>query len=294
MTYILKNKTIELHIDNPLENYNFSRFDWTGKIKTVKYKGLLVTGDEKTDPMEIPHFGRGFYNEFGIDSPIGYQNLKQDDWFHKIGVGLLKKEESEYFFMKKYEIQPANFEVNVDSENIHCTCESKLHNGYSYLLEKEIRLSGNGFIIKYYLKNTGKKTIITNEYVHNFMSINKALISEDYKLILNFNMNPQLFRDTVNPDLVVTFEDNKINFKSKPKSDFFFSNLSGGKLVDAQWKLENLKNNIGISEKGDFKTNTINLWGTGHVISPELFIDINLKAGASKSWTRTYTIYELT
>mgnify|MGYP000687001556 CR=1 FL=1 len=108
-------------------------------------------------------------------------------WFHKIGVGLLKKEDSEYFFMKKYEIQPANFKVNVDSENIHSTCESKLHNGYSYLLVKEIRLLVNGFIIKYYLKNTGKKTIITNEYVHNFMSINKALIGEDYELILNFN-----------------------------------------------------------------------------------------------------------
>ena len=36
MAHILKNENLELHIDTPFENYNFSRFDWTGKIIKVK------------------------------------------------------------------------------------------------------------------------------------------------------------------------------------------------------------------------------------------------------------------
>ena len=49
MTHILKNKNLEIQIDNPLENYNFSRFDWTGKIVSVKYKDILVSSLEKLD-----------------------------------------------------------------------------------------------------------------------------------------------------------------------------------------------------------------------------------------------------
>ena len=35
MSHILKNKNLEIQIDLPAENYNFSRFDWTGNIVSV-------------------------------------------------------------------------------------------------------------------------------------------------------------------------------------------------------------------------------------------------------------------
>ena len=69
--------------------------------------------------------------------------------------------------------------------------------------------------------------------------------------------------------------------------------MTGGKRVKAQWKLGNKRNKICISEKGDFETNSINLWGCRHVISPELFIDINLKPDNTKKWSRTYILYNL-
>ena len=293
MTYILKNKTIELHIDDPSENYNFSRFDWSGKIKKLIFKGTCVTGDEKTDAKEIPNYGRGFYNEFGINKPVGYQNLELNDWFHKIGVGLLRKEESDYFFMKKYNIKPARFSLNANSETLQIKCQSQSHNGYAYILEKEIKLLKSGFEINYTLKNTGEKSIITDEYAHNFISINKALINEDYELIFNFNIDPDTINETVNPENVVKVSNNQISFNGTPKSDFFFSNMTRGKRVKAQWKLVNKRNKICISEKGDFETNSINLWGCRHVISPELFIDINLKPDNTKKWSRTYILYNL-
>jgi len=65
MAHILKNKNLEIHIDLPLENYNFSRFDWTGKIIKVKFQNVYVSTIERTDCENEHHFGKGFYNEFG-------------------------------------------------------------------------------------------------------------------------------------------------------------------------------------------------------------------------------------
>ena len=173
MTHVLKNKNLEIQIDLPLANYNFSRFDWTGKIVSVKYKNIYVSGQEKMNNEDENIYGKGFYNEFGINAAIGYDETGKGEWFHKIGIGLLKKDDGDYLFNRKYEIQPADFKVKTEQDKLIISCKSKSVNGYSYVLRKEIELLENGFIIKYYLKNTGKKTIATDEYDHNFIAIDK-------------------------------------------------------------------------------------------------------------------------
>ncbi len=69
--------------------------------------------------------------------------------------------------------------------------------------------------------------------------------------------------------------------------------MSGGELVEASWKLAYLPGRIGVSEQGSFHTDAINLWGVGHVISPELFVRLNIAPGQSMAWRRTYEIFEL-
>jgi hypothetical protein len=293
MTHVLKNKNLEIQIDLPLTNYNFSRFDWTGKIVSVKYKGMLVSGVEKLNEVDDTKSGKGFYNEFGIEAPVGFDEIREGDWFHKIGVGLLKKDGAEYLFHKKYEIQPAAFRVNAQPDKIIFSCKSPNANGYAYAYKKEIILVESGFIVKYHLKNTGTKAIITNEYAHNFLAVNKEFMSSDYILKLPFNLNPELFDETVNPEGKVELRQKEITFNGTPGQQFFFSNLSGNKKVDANWELVNTKNKIGISETGSFKTDKVNLWGWTHVISPELFFDINLKPGEEIEWSRTYHVFEL-
>jgi hypothetical protein len=147
MAAILKNELLEITIDLPLENYNFSRFDWTGKIISVKYKNMFVSGTEKLNDEDNTQSGKGFYNEFGINGALGYAETKDGDWFHKIGIGLLKKEGEAYLISKQYAIQPAEFNVVAKQDEIIISCISPVLNGYSYVLKKEIRLVDNGFII---------------------------------------------------------------------------------------------------------------------------------------------------
>ncbi len=292
MTHILKNKNLQIHIDLPFENYNLARFDWTGKITAVKYKNIYVSGTEKMTTEDNSDFGKGFYNEFGIDTPIAYNETKEGDYFHKIGVGLLKKDSAQYLFSKSYEIKPAEFKVTKKSNKIIIECTSSNINGYAYFLKKEIELLESGFVIRYYLHNTGEKTIATNEYNHNFLAINKDLISSNYILKFPFQIKPELFGATINPEGKIEIGQNKITFNSTPNEQFFFSNLSGNESVDAAWELINIKSKIGISEKASFKTAKINLWGWKHVISPELFFDLRVEANQVIEWNRTYNVFE--
>ena len=293
MGHIHKNKNLEVQIDFPLEGYSFSRFDWTGKISEVKFKGIPLTSVEDPSRKNGDLFGRGFYNEFGIDTALGFNDAEIGGWFHKIGIGLLKKEDAQYAFNKPYEIIPAEFQTNMSFNSICITCASALVNGYAYELTKEIKIQDASFTIKYHLKNTGQKIIQTEEYGHNFTAINNDPIGEDYKLNFQFDLKSELFGETVNRESAVFFEKNNINFNNTPNQQFFFSNLTGGEKVESTWELTNHKTKIGIREKGNFQTSKINLWGWKHVICPELFFEINIAPGESTEWTRTYEIFEI-
>jgi hypothetical protein len=261
MPHLLKNENLEIRIDLPREHYQLSRFDWTGKIVDLRYKGKPLSGTELVDSEKKSSCGKGFYNEFGIKAPIGYNEIEKGDWFHKIGVGLLKKEEEQYDFNKIYKIRPAQFEAISAPNIMRIICRSQNYNAYAYLLEKEIELLENGFEIRYLLENSGKKPIKTNEYNHNFLSIDDTPIGSDYLLKFPFQINPALFEETVNPEQLVDIRQMEVRFKGHPQRPFFFSNLSGGESVEAKWSIENRKSGIGISETGDFRTTSVNLWG---------------------------------
>jgi len=293
MSQILKNKQLEMHIDLPEENYNLARFDRTGKIVKVKFQDIDISGVERTVREEEQLGGKGFYNEFGIDDALGYEETEPGGWFHKIGVGLLKKDDGPYFFGENYEVKPAEFEFYVHTDKIQINCQSSTINGYGYELKKEITLLESCFIIKYHLLNTGEKAIVTDEYNHNFMAINNDPIGSNYKLVFPFQIMPGLFRETVNPEGKIVIGEKEIEIKSRPREPFFFSNLSGGESVTAGWELINHKCHIGIRETGSFLSSKINLWGCGHVISPELFFKIETQPGESTEWSRMYEVFEV-
>lgn len=293
MGHTLKNKDLEVQIDFPNENYDFSRFDWTGKITSVKFKNIQLTSVEDPNDRNHNQLGQGLYNEFGIETALGFDETEIGDWFHKIGVGLLKKEDENYEFNKPYKIKPLKFQTRTDRNRVLIHCVSPITNGYSYELQKEIELQETGLTIKYTLRNIGKKTIQTDEYVHNFMAINNDSVGEIFRINFPFDLKPKLFGETVNPELAVSVGEKEVTSNAPPNEQFFFSNLSGGKSVPASWELRHLKTKIGIREKTSFQTSKINLWGWKHVISPELFFEINIEPNEMKEWTRTYEVFQI-
>ena len=282
-----------MRIDGPLENYKGARFDWTGKIVSLKFQDMELCGVEQPDGENEDNLGKGFYNEFGIDFALGFEEAPIGGWFHKMGIGLLKKEDSSYHISKTYTIKPARFKVQTEANRVSMDCTSDLINGYGYVLKKELVLRDSGFTMHYRLENTGEKDIITDEYVHNFTAFNKEPIGTSCLLKFPFPLKPERFEETVNPEQKVAIGETDITFKAGPQVPFFFSNLSGDEISDAQWELIDLKRNIGIRETGRFKTDKVNVWGSQHVICPELFFKIALQPGAFKEWSRDYEVYKL-
>jgi len=291
MSHILNNTNLEVIIDLPLENYNFSRFDWTGKISKVIFQNVDVSTFEKPDCVNEHHFGKGFFNEFGIDTALGFEETEIGGWFHKIGVGLLRKEDDQYLFSRHYEIKPAEFEIITESNKMSMLCKSQQMNGYSYELNKQIELLENSFIIRYELLNTGEKIIRTDEYTHNFIAIDQDIIGSNYLLKFPFQLQPKRFGAVVNPEQRVRMGQKDITFNSPHTEPFFFSNLSGNETIDSIWELQHLTRKIAIRETGSFQTNKVNLWGWKHVISPELFYHVSIHPSQSKKWSRTFQIY---
>jgi len=291
--YILQNENLKIRIDLPENNYKSSRFDWTGKISEVYYKGILVTTTEKINGTNEFIYGKGLYNEFGIETPIGFDEIEEGAYFHKIGIGLLMKAGKKYEFFKDYKIKPAHFKITKEMNKLVIECISEEVNGYAYFLKKEIELSKNNIIIKYHLTNTGEKTIKTDEYTHNFLAIDNKLMGKDYILTFSQPVRQDQFWANVNPENKVEIGKQDFSFKDTPEEQFFFANVLGKVETKVFYMLINTKSHIGVSEKTDFIPSKVNLWGWKHVISPELFFEINLKKNETVEWSRTYRVFEL-
>ncbi|MEM6264155.1 MAG: hypothetical protein AAGI38_16690 [Bacteroidota bacterium] len=293
MPHILRNKDLEVHIELPNEGYIGTRFDWTGKVTQVLYKGNSICGQEILFSPKAQQLGKGLYNEFGIEAPIGFEECEIGDWCHKIGVGLIKKESELYDIHRYYEVQPCEFRVHINAEGVRLICQSASYNGYAYRLEKHISLSSNNLVVKYRLINQGEKAIQTTEYSHNFICINSAKMDQEYVLRFPFDIQPEKFEEYINPGKAVKIEAQHLTFHQTPEEAFFIRNMAGTQPVIAHWQLEHHSSKIGISETGNFPTSLVNLWGMGYVICPELFANIAVEPGQGKIWSRKYYIYEL-
>lgn len=293
MPHILKNKNLEVRIDLPFENYNFTRFDQTGKIVDVLYKGTSFATIERTDDVDQNKFGQGFYNEFGIEIPVGFEDLEIGQYFHKIGVGLLRKESNQYFFLNEYQLEKAKFENILEKDRLRIICTSGLSHGYSYILTKDIILDDHSFRIEYSLENNGVMDIKTAEYIHNFISIDKDLIGKNYILKFPFELDSRAFSQSINKEKKAQINGSEITFENPPNEPIFYSHLNGHKIVEATWELFNLEKNLGVREIGNFTTNKVNLWGWTHVVSPELFYMVDVKPQEIAKWSRTYQFFEI-
>ena len=291
MPHVLRTNDLEISIDEPNEGYQGTRFDWSGKLTSILFQGMPLTTFEKQDSRTAGDFGKACYNEFGIDTPLGFEEAEIGGWFHKIGIGLLRKQKDSYFFSDDFELRPCGFKVKKAKEGMVINCSAPVCNGYAYELTKEIKLFEKGFEIHYHLLNTGDKAIQTDEYCHNFLAFAHGPIDESYVLQFAERLDPRGFNELVNPNGVTIFKGKELHFKTTPTSEIFFSNITQGKHTGAEWHLYHRSYQIILQEKGNFQTDKINVWGSGHVISPELFFKIDIAPGQNRRWKRQYLLF---
>lgn len=285
---ILENDRLLIDIDLPDEGYRNTRFDWTGKIKRLIWAGIPLTTTE-TEAGESA-LGKGLYNEFCMDNPLGFEEAEIGEWCHKIGVGLLRKTSREYQFHTSYEVKPARFSHQLNENELVIRCVGEVHQGFGYDLVKTIELLNDGLVIHYALVNTGEKPIDTTEYTHNFLAFNHLKIGPDYSLLLPSPIHQEHFGEFVNPDEALRIHVQHISIQRNPTQPFFISHIFRPEPGAVGWILRHTQVPFSLSEEVSLPASKFNLWGTSHVISPEIFVKIHLLPGESTRWNRTVRV----
>jgi hypothetical protein len=186
--------------------YRSTRFDWSGAIASLQYKGHEYYGnwfakitdiydfgyDEATNDVISAEFTAmvGTAEEFGV---IGYNEAKPGGVFVKPGIGALRRaDETPYNRSKPYEIaNGGKWEVERRSDSIqfvHTLKEPSIDFGYVYTKVIALTSGKPQLTIAHVLKNTGATPIRTNVYNHNFTSIDKQPPGPDYEIAFPFQV----------------------------------------------------------------------------------------------------------
>lgn len=274
---------LRVRIAAPGTVYRGSRFDWTGTVTEVKLDGAhtFCTPESLIDGQGTG--GIGLCNEFGISEPIGYEECPVGGAFPKIGVGLLTKlDDSPYSFARPYPVVPFDCEVETGEASSTFTLHPTAVNGYAVRLVKKLSVADNRLRFSYALENVGDKPIVTTEYGHNFVHVNGEPIGPGYSLRLSesFAYSPSGNGDR-DPLL---FANGTMRWRHIPK-EAFYCRSTGSYTPGIQWELLH-ESGVGLRETVDFTPSLLALWGTDHVVSPEVFIRLEVKPGETVRWTR--------
>lgn len=123
-------------------------------------------------------------NEFLFDVS---NEAKDGEYFPKIGIGLLRKDKEGYAMYRRYdpeEVQlfPITFEC---SENtIVFEIQPLPCMGYAFRQTRKIELVDNALWMHDQIFNVGEKSFSTEEYCHNFMTINGLALGPTYHFSL--------------------------------------------------------------------------------------------------------------
>ena len=285
--FVLTSDRLSVEIAQPGTAYAGTRFDWTGFITQITLDNqhtFCVPEDYRPGQGSG---GIGLCNEFGIDQAIGYESAKPGEPFPKLGIGLLTRlDKPDYSFWYPHQIaQRFPIHFSHDSSSAEFIVEPVNCRGYAARLNKRLRVNGNALEIKYELANTGEHDLVTTEYVHNFVGIDQKPFGPEYKL--TFPYSPVIETPSeMNSILIV--DENHLRQKEKPDKPFYARLLGFSENDQPQWELLHQPSGVSMREYADFPPCRIAVWGTTHVISVEVFINIDLKPGESMHWTRRY------
>lgn len=278
--------------------YRGTRFDWSGVISKVEFKGHNYFGEwkETHDPKNhdditgpVEEFRSGTFDK---PSALGYKQALPGEPFIKIGVGLLEKvNEPDYRFWYPYKIiKPGMWKTTYGKDWVEFRQDFKSPNGWSYYYTKRVSLKENSpeLVITHSLKNTGSKPIETSQYNHNFFVIDNTPVGKSYVVKFPFDVKPK-------HDLkgIISAKGKELVFNQDLKDEALFSELEGfgkGK-DDYDITVENKKTGAGVRIKGDKPLAHLNFWTIKTTICPEPFVEVNLAPGEQKNWSITYSFF---
>jgi hypothetical protein len=271
--------------------YRATRFDWSGVIGSVQYKGHEYFGYWKSthDPMfheDLTGPVEGF-----IEPGLGYADAEVGGTFVRIGVGVIEKaDEAEYDWKETYKIVDHGiWTIDQGKDWITFAHEVRSEAGYGYVYEKRIQLKSDGFIISHKLKNTGSKAIETDQFNHNFFMIDGERSGTAFNISFPYDIST-----ADDPKGMLEISGKQISFlKDLEDEEWVFVALEGygSEVEDHKVSVLNQKSGAGVTFTVDKPLYRMVFWSCATTLSPENFIWLSVEPGEEENWNSEYTLF---
>lgn len=272
--------------------YRGSRFDWSGVMPELEYDGHAYFGKwfNKYDPMmhdAIMGPVQDFY-------PIGYDEAKVGESFLKIGIGMITKpEEPKYFFANAYPItNGGEWKVRKKTDQVEFV-QTLDDPKYAYRYKKTVQLVKDKaeMALLHSLKNTGKTTLETNVYNHNFFVIDNQLTSPDFVVTFPF----KLIGEPSGKEVPGKLNNNQIlfdrEFTGTDHLQYPLLQGFGKSPSDYDIKIENYKTGAAVRITSDQPLSKLVFWSALKTVCPEPYIHIKINPGETFEWKIFYEFY---
>jgi len=293
--------------------YRGTRFDWSGVIAALEYKGHNYYGPwySRIDPRvhDFQYEGdeivastcsgiMGPVEEFVTnDSALGFDEAKVGGTFIKIGVGVLRKDSGKYDYVKQYDmVDPGRWTVKTHGDSVEFTQElADPATGYGYVYRKIVRLVAGKpeMVLEHRLQNTGRRAIPTRVYNHNFLVLDHQPPGPDFTLTLPFPIHsPQ----PPNKGLAEIRGNHLVYLQTLKNEDVVFTPLLGfgDSPKDYDIRIENTRVGAGVRIRGNRPLSDLHLWSIRSNLSVEPFVAMSIDPGSEFDWNVTYEYYTLT
>jgi hypothetical protein len=277
--------------------YRGTRFDWSGSIFSLQYKGHEYFGQwfEKYDP-KIHDAITGPVEEYLTNGAgPGYGEAKTGGTFMRIGAGVVRKiEEKAYDRFKTYEIvDPGKWSIKKGGNWIEFTHVLKDAAGFAYVYTKRVRLIKNKpeMVLEHSLKNTGRRAIETEQYNHNFFVIDRQPTGPDS--IVKFPFEARAKMDLKGVALV---KDRQLAYaRELAPGESVFTELEGfgSTSKDYDFRIEHRKAGAGVRITGDQPIVKLIYWSIRTTLCPEPYIRMKIAPGQTYKWKIDYEFYTL-
>jgi hypothetical protein len=275
--------------------YRSTRFDWSGVVGCLSYKGHNYFG------QWFPHYNpmisdaiTGPVEEFrSSEGALLYNEAKPGELFVKPGVGVLRRvDNSPYEYPTTYPlIDPGKWKVKTSHSGVVFTQHLQSKLGIAYVYTKNLRLDKKApvLLLEHALKNTGKKTIETDVYDHDFFMLDGTPTGPD--ISVHFGFVPQAVKPLQHGG---TISGNELTYERELQPrESVFSFLTGfsDKVSDYDMKVENRKTGAGVEQTSDSPISNFNFWSIRTTVCPEAYIHLSIPPGHTAHWTIRYRFY---
>lgn len=275
--------------------YRATRFDWSGVVRSLRYKGHNYFGQwyAHHDPL-IHDAITGPVNVFDNSGPnSSYASASVGEPFLRIGVGFLDKpDEARFGENHTYKIvDGGRWTVRQGPDWIEFTHAVSRDGKEGYVYRKTIKLAPDRpeMFISHSLRNTGARDIEATVFNHGFFQLDEEPAGPN--LVWHFPFAP------------ITADDFKGAAKIEGQQITYLREIKDGERVlaslrgfgnspkDNQFSLENKKSGAAVKVAVDRPIAKLTFWSRRMAYSPEASVHLSISPGATEAWQIHYEFY---